>query len=58
MMRDNIETTFISENPGNVKRVRRNYINKYNILNLVVHVIDAEKFYDKLSLMTKNITLK
>lgn len=44
MMRDNIETTFISENPGNVKRVHRNYINKYNILNLVVHVVDAEKF--------------
>lgn len=41
-MRDNIETTFVSENSGNVKRVRRNYINKYNMLNLVVQVVDAE----------------
>jgi len=29
MMRDNTEMASISENPGNVKRVQRNYLNKY-----------------------------
>jgi len=50
MMRDNIEMASISENPGNVKRVQRNYLNKY--------VADGKKILEYMMFNGKHITLK
>jgi len=50
MMRDNTEMASISENPGNVKRVQRNYLNKY--------VADGKKILEYMMFNGKHITLK